>query len=349
LAEPHRGQTISVSGCWKLHFQQYISRAIPDYCRVTADDAAFDIAAFDRLLLESAIADSPPSLHQPLQYLLASGGKRIRPMLVQRFGRLCGGPVETLLNLSLAIEMLHAATLVHDDVIDQAETRRGKRALHREQGTEVALLVGDLYVARCGVHLARAAVPRAAAELWQALDTIVRGEIDQRGHRFDLAQSADDYLGTIERKTASLLQAGCAAAVAASGGEERLVEAARSYGRHLGMAFQVVDDVLDYTGSSDELGKPVGNDIREGTVTLPLILALRLSPAPLPAIVDSARDHDDFGAVVLAVQRSGAIEKCLGIADEHSKQAVAALSSFPEGPDRTALAGLAQGLPQRRQ
>ena len=320
---------------------------MPDYCRVTAADAGFDLADFERRLLESAVAESPPSLHQAMQHLLVSGGKRIRPMLVRRFGRLCHGPAETLLNLSLAIEMLHAATLVHDDVIDQAETRRGKTALHREHGTEVAVLVGDLYVARCGVHLARAAVPRAAAEMWGALDTIVRGEIDQRGHRFDLAQSADDYLAMIQRKTASLLEAGCAAAVAASGGEEEQIEAARSYGRHLGTAFQLVDDVLDYTGSPDELGKPVGNDIREGTVTLPLILALQLSPAPLPAIVDSAREHDDYSAVVLAVRRSGAIEKCLEIADEHSGQAVAALENFPEGPDREALAELAQALPKR--
>jgi geranylgeranyl pyrophosphate synthase len=310
--------------------------------------AAFDLGEFDRLLLESAVVGSPASLHQPMQYLLAGGGKRIRPVLVQSFGRLCGGPAETLLDLSLAIEMLHAATLVHDDLIDQAETRRGGAALHREHGTEVALLVGDLYVARCGVHLARAAVPRAAAELWGALDTIVRGEIEQRNHRFDLAQDTDAYLATIGRKTASLLEAGCAAAVAASGGEEQQIEAARVYGRHLGLAFQIVDDVLDYTGTADELGKPAANDIREGTVTLPLILALGLSPAPLVAIVESAREHDDYGAVVMAVTRSGAIAKCLELADEHSRRAVLALQSFPLSPDRDALAELAQALPQRR-
>jgi geranylgeranyl pyrophosphate synthase len=318
-----------------------------DYCRMPVDDADFDLDGFERLLIDSAIGDSPPSLRPPMAHLLEAGGKRVRPILVHRFGRMCQGPSETLLDVALAIEMLHAATLVHDDLIDQAETRRGRASLHGEHGTEVALLVGDLYVARCGVHLARAGVPRAAAELWGALDTMVRGEIDQRGHRFDLTQTADDYLGTIRAKTSSLLEAGCAAAVAASGGGEGLIEAARAYARHLGTAFQVVDDVLDYTGSPDELGKPVGNDIREGTVTLPLILALRSSPAPLPAIVESARAHDDFGAVVLAVRRSGAIEECLAIAGEHSLLAVGALESFPEGSDRSALADLAQTLPKR--
>jgi geranylgeranyl pyrophosphate synthase len=319
-----------------------------DYCRVTAADAGLDLAEFERRLVESALAESPASLRQPLTQLLAAGGKRVRPQLVYRFGHMLGGPPATLDDIAIAIEMLHTATLVHDDLIDQAETRRGLPALHREHGSEVALLVGDLYVARCGVHLARAAVPAAAAALWGALDRIVRGEIDQRGHRFDLAQRSDDYLLTIQRKTASLLEAAGEAAVAVSGGNPAQAAAAREYGNHLGLAFQVVDDVLDYTGSADELGKPVGNDIREGTVTLPLILAVRLSPAPIPAILDSAREHHDYGAVVLAVRRSGAIEKSLEIADEHSRLAVAALESFPPGPDREALADLAQSLPRRR-
>jgi geranylgeranyl pyrophosphate synthase len=323
-----------------------------DYCRVTVAAAGFDLADFERRLLESALDGSSESLRQPLTELLAAGGKRVRPLLVYRFGHMLAGPqaeFDTKLDeVAIAIEMLHTATLVHDDLIDQAETRRGRPTAHREHGREVALLVGDLYVARCGVHLSRAAVPVAAAELWGALDRIVRGEIDQRGHRFDLAQSSDDYLLTIQRKTASMLEAASVAGVAVSGGDEAQAAAARAYANHLGVAFQVVDDVLDYSGSAGELGKPVGNDIREGTVTLPLILAARLSPAPLPAILASARERDDFSAVVLAVRRSGAIEKSLDVADEHSRLAVAALEAFADGPDRDALAELALSLPRRR-
>ena len=319
-----------------------------DYCRVTAADAGFDLAEFERRLLQSALGDSPEHLRLPLTQLLTAGGKRVRPQLVYRFGHMLGGPEEKLDDIAIAVEMLHTATLVHDDLIDEAETRRGQPAVHREHGREVALLVGDLYVARCGVHLARAAVPAAAAELWGALDRIVRGEIDQRRHRYDLAQSSDDYLLTIEHKTASLLEAAAVAAVAVSGGREGQAVAAREYASHLGLAFQVVDDVLDYTGSADELGKPVGNDIREGTVTLPLILAVRLSSAPLPAILASARERDDYSAVVLAVRRSGAVEQALEVADEHSRQAIVALDAFTTGPDREALADLAQSLPRRR-
>ncbi|MEA2682979.1 MAG: octaprenyl-diphosphate synthase [Chloroflexota bacterium] len=310
-------------------------------------------ASFEARLIESArdgvgVATGAIAPDGALTSTVEAGGKRIRAGLVERFGRLTGAPQGPIDDLAMAVEFLHAATLVHDDVIDNAETRRGTPALHREHGTEMALLVGDLYVARCGVHLARAGVPRAAAELWRALDTIVRGEIDQRGRRFDLRQGQDDYLATIQRKTSSLVEAACAAATLVGGAGEEQVEAARTYGRHLGIAFQLVDDVLDYQGSPDEMGKPVGNDIREGTVTLPLILALQLSPAPMPAIVNSARERDDFGAVVLGVRRSGALERCLALAAEHSRHALTALEAFPAGADRDALATLAEDLLQRR-
>jgi geranylgeranyl pyrophosphate synthase len=314
-----------------------------DYCRVNAADAGFgladlDLADFDRQLLASALGDSSQPLAERLSHLVEAGGKRIRPLLVFRFGDLCGGAPEALTQLALAVEMLHSGTLVHDDLIDQAETRRGRPALQRQHGPEAAVLVGDLYVARCGVHLARLGVPRAAAEVWGALDTMVRGEISQRDHRFDIGQTADDYMLTIQRKTASLLEATCAAAVVVSGGEETLVEAARQYAGNLGRAFQVVDDVLDYAGESDELGKPVGNDIREGTVTLPLILAMERSTAPIAAMLTSARERDDYSAVVQAVRRS----------DGLSRQAVAALDPFPSVPGREALAELALSLPRRR-
>jgi geranylgeranyl pyrophosphate synthase len=310
-------------------------------------------ASFEAHLLASAregagVAAAAGAPVGALTSTLESGGKRTRASLVVRFGRLVGADPQAVDELAMAVEFLHAATLVHDDVIDSAETRRGVAALHREHGVEVALLVGDLYVARCGVHLANTGEPRASAELWGALDTIVRGEIDQRGHRFDLRQGHDDYLATIRRKTASLIEAAGAAATILGGAPAPQVEAARTYARHLGIAFQLVDDVLDYQGSPDQMGKPVGNDIREGTVTLPLILALELSPAPLAVIVASARERDDFSAVVQGVRRSGALERCLALAAEHSRLAVAALDAFPPGEHRDALVALVESLLERR-
>ena len=278
---------------------------------------------------------------------LAAGGKRVRATLVHHFGSLAGAQAGPATELALAVEFLHAATLVHDDVIDRAETRRGRPSLHARYGDEVALLVGDLYVARCGVHLGATRSPAAAGLLWGALDVIVRGELDQRLRRFDLGQDENDYRATIRRKTGILVEAACAAAISLGDPPDAWRRAAEDYAMHLGLAFQVVDDVLDYQGDPEKMGKPSGNDIREGTVTLPLILAMRMSQAPLAAIVQSARERDDFSAVVLGVRRSGALEKCLQIASEHSELAVAELAVFPEGPDREALAALARSLVAR--
>ncbi len=281
-------------------------------------------------------------------HVLAAGGKRVRPILVHRFGAMCGADPGRLQHLGLAVELLHTATLVHDDLIDAAAYRRGVGSLHVERGSDVAILVGDLYLARCGVHLSEVAEPVATRELFEALATIVRGELQQRGHRFDLTQVQADYLATIQRKTASLLEAGCAAAVAVSPAPDRvLVAAAREYGRHLGIAFQVVDDVLDYEGDPRVLGKPVGNDIQEGTVTLPLILTLEEVGSPIESLVAEARESSDYEPVRRAVVGSGALPRCAELARHHTRLAVAALDAFPDTPDRAELAAIAGNLAAR--
>ena len=314
--------------------------------RLVADTGAFDAEAFEAQLRGSALAGGVEPSH--LTAVLGAGGKRVRPRLVHLFGALCGGERAAIEELALAVEMLHAATLVHDDIIDGAASRRGAPALHHTAGTEVAMLVGDLYIARCGLHLAAAGSPPAAAEVFRAFDAMARGEIVQRGRRFDLDQDEEDYIHTIEAKTASLLAAACAAAVIVSAGGEREVREARAYGRGVGIAFQVVDDVLDYTASEAELGKPVGGDIAEGTVTLPLILTLRDSTAPVRAMLASARERGDFSAVVQAVRRSGSTERCLELAARHSAEAIEALQGFPDVPERRSLAEVAEGLASRR-
>jgi geranylgeranyl pyrophosphate synthase len=308
----------------------------------------FDAAEFEHRLRHSALSDSPPALHAELLHVLEAGGKRLRPILVYHFGNICEGPPRPIIELALGVEMLHTATLVHDDIIDSAESRRGRPTLHMEHGGDVALLVGDLYVARCGVHLAATEVADASRRLFTALDLMVRGELEQRLHRFDLDQTPADYMRTVQHKTASLIEEACAAAVVVSGGKERLVEAARDYGRNIGLAFQVVDDLLDYTGTEDTIGKPVAGDIKEGTVTLPLILAKEMSPAPIQAILASARERGDYSAVIQAVRRSGAVERCLELADELSLAAIDALGRFSDGPERQALADLATSLASRR-
>jgi geranylgeranyl pyrophosphate synthase len=244
--------------------------------------------------------------------------------------------------------MLHTATLVHDDLIDESKTRRGRAALQVEAGADVALLVGDLYLARCGVHLSEVGDPRATRELFGALATIVRGELEQRRRRFDLEQTEADYFDTIARKTASLLEAACASAVLVSGGDDALHDQARRYGHHCGVAFQIIDDVLDYTATDAQLGKPAGHDIGEGTVTLPLILAASTSPDVVAELVQSARASGDFGAVISNVRSSGSLERCETLASEHAGAAVRSLDGFPDTAEREQLADLARELVARR-
>lgn len=308
----------------------------------------FDSAAFEQRLEAAVLEGLDPELEAAAVQITRAGGKRLRARLVYLFGAMCNGAEAPLTSLAIAVELLHAATLVHDDLIDRAPQRRGVGAVHVDHGQEVAILVGDLYVARCGTALAASGDSRATAEIFHALATMVRGELLQRRRRFDLRQTEADYEQTVDRKTASLLAAACAAAVAVSGGGEPEVEAARSYARHVGLAFQVIDDVLDYEGSEAEMGKPAGSDIAEGTVTLPLIYAQTMSPAPLVMIVESARQRGDFSAVIQGVRRSGALERCRQLAQRHTEEAVAALDAFPAGAEREALRALAEEIVDRR-
>jgi geranylgeranyl pyrophosphate synthase len=306
----------------------------------------FDAAGFDELLLRSAREGGPIEVGEALTHTLEGTAKRLRPVLVHLFGRICAADPDRMLQLALAVEMLHTATLVHDDLIDEAATRRGRPALHRVESPSVALLVGDLYLARCGVHLAQVAEPRATHELFGALATIVRGELLQRRRRFDLDQTEAEYMDTIRRKTASLVQAACVSAVIVAGGGADQAAAARRFGHHAGIAFQVIDDVLDYAAEADVLGKPVGNDIREGTVTLPLILTIADGPAVVGAI-EAAKSSGDFSAVIRAVRDGGALRHCEALAADHARLARDALAVFPESAERAQLGDLAASLVSR--
>ena len=303
--------------------------------------------AFERRLVESATTGAPPELVAAVTHLLDAGGKRVRPALVLDFGALCGAEPDPLTEFALAVEMLHAATLVHDDLIDGTETRRGRPTVHAAFGRDVAILVGDLYVARCGVHCAATGWSGAGEELFGALSRMVAGELAQRGQRFNLAQTQAAYAETISRKTSSLLEAACAGACGLGEGRPELVERARQFGAHAGMAFQVIDDILDFTGTAAELGKPIGNDVREGTITLPLILALEANPG-IAAAVARVRDGGPVEPVVEAVLASGAIDRCRALAAAESKAAVACLVEFSDAPERQQLERLALELVDRR-
>jgi geranylgeranyl pyrophosphate synthase len=231
--------------------------------------------------------------------LVAAGGKRIRPALVV-LAAMCGAyDQKHALSGAIAVEVVHAATLVHDDVIDRSPTRRGRPTVSAQLGAEPAIVVGDFYFAKAYEWAARTNLPEAVAILADAVMKICAGEVRQQAIRYRYSTSIDEYMQRIEAKTATLLAACCDIGALLGGLSKHHRDALRSYGRSLGLAFQIADDVLDYTGTEGEVGKPIGHDILEGFATLPLMLSSiqleddrRLSGADARGIVEAVRKSD---------------------------------------------------------
>ncbi len=217
--------------------------------------------------------------------LFAAGGKRIRPALVLLAAKIGTYDLDRLNPAAMAVELTHAATLVHDDVIDRATVRRGRPTVAARLGNEPAIVVGDYYFAKAYEQAASTQSPEVVTILADAVMKICAGEVRQQAIRHQYHATLDEYMPRIEAKTATLLAASCDIGALLGGLEAAPRSHLREYGRLLGLAFQIADDVLDYTGTEDEVGKPIGHDIAEGFATLPLMLAMeepsiagRLSP-----------------------------------------------------------------------
>jgi geranylgeranyl pyrophosphate synthase len=251
----------------------------------------------------------------------------------------------------MAIEFIHNATLIHDDLLDGAPTRRGLRTLHESLGPKPAVIIGDYYFAKGANLMAQIGNPRVDAALSQAVMTICFGEMLQMTSERKYDQTADEYFSKIERKTAALLAASTYAGAVLSGLSDEQAESLRRFGQCLGMAFQIADDVLDYLSTEREMGKPVGNDLRQGTVTLPLMLALQDGPvaAELRTVLERPCLEDaDYAEVVALVRRSPAVEASYEQARSFSERAAAELHPFPASPYRTALEELTRYVVRRK-
>ncbi len=224
--------------------------------------------------LELALDGNDPLLIEVLQYSLLTGGKRVRPMLAIVSSRLCGRDDDDLYLLAAAFEYLHVATLIHDDVIDHAQQRRGVDAVGEKYGTAAAILAGDWLHAR-SMHLIGSLAGQPGLDIFcNATTAMVDGEFLQLRHVADTAVSENEYFAVILRKTAQLISSTCAIGALFGGGTEQQIAALSAYGEQIGIAFQIVDDLLDYLGDAETTGKKVGNDFVEGKLTLPLIHAL---------------------------------------------------------------------------
>ena len=309
-----------------------------------------DLVEFERRLEESVAADLGP-MADAMEHIVRAGGKRLRPALVLLTARLGDADPDHAFNLAMGIEFIHTATLVHDDLIDNARTRRGITTIHETVGSNPAIIIGDYYFAKGANLLAQIGEPSIDLAISNTVMTICMGELLQLTSHRDYDQTLEDYHRKIARKTAALVETCCYCGAIVARLDPVRVEALRQYGFLAGMAFQIADDLLDYTATADELGKPVGADLRQGTVTLPLMLALqepRTGPA-LRELLDRQPMRDaDYDEVVQLVRASGAVEATEAQAHDFAERARAQLDAFEPGNARSTLEMMCDYVVDRR-
>jgi heptaprenyl diphosphate synthase/octaprenyl-diphosphate synthase len=301
-----------------------------------------DLARVEAVFDEIKQVDYGP-LGEMLRMVLGGGGKLMRPGLVLLSGRFGDYDLERLVPLAASVELLHTATLVHDDVIDRADTRRGRPTVNSAFENSTTVMLGDFLFAHAADHAVRTGSLRVVQLFSETLMIMAKGEIRQDLAAYDSRQTIRDYLARIGGKTASLFSTACEGAGVVSGQPEKQVQALREYGYNFGMAFQVVDDILDFTGDEEQMGKPVGSDLMQGTLTLPSFLLMERSPNgnPVTTYFD-APSPEKLQAAVQTVRESGAVEESSQMAQDFCRRAIDALEDLPKTPERRTLAELAQ-------
>jgi len=290
-------------------------------------------------------------LRATLDYLLGSGGKRLRPALVLLSSRFYTADAEEVTSLAAAVEMLHTATLIHDDLIDNAFLRRGNPTLNAMWNSAATVLTGDYLFARAAAFAAETESVRVVSIFAQTLMTICSGELNQIFGSDEGQLTREYYYQRIYSKTASLFAASTEAGAILSGAPEPAVQALRDYGYDLGMAFQIVDDILDFAGNEGDLGKSIGSDLRQGVITLPTIYFLEAHPEDETVTrVLSGRDErdDEVRAAVEMIKESEAIESSIAEAKRFAARSRDALSALPHNEYRQAMLDLTDFVVERR-
>jgi octaprenyl-diphosphate synthase len=276
------------------------------------------------------------------KHLINSGGKRLRPMLTLATAELCGYVGDGDVKLAAAVEFMHTATLLHDDVVDGSELRRGKLAARMLWGNEASVLVGDFLLGQAFKMMVEVASLPALEVLSNAAAVIAEGEVMQLAAAKNTSTTEDEYLAVIRGKTAALFAAACEVGPIIAGHDRAAQAACRSYGMNLGIAFQLIDDALDYGGVSAKLGKNVGDDFREGKITLPVVLSFRRGSEAERAfwkrtLESGSATDEDLDQAVAVMRRHRAIEDTIERAKHYGAIARDALALFPDGAMKAAL------------
>lgn len=291
-----------------------------------------------------------PFINQLIEYIVQCGGKRIRPLLVLLTAHAFEHQNQKHIDLAAAIELIHTATLLHDDVVDNAELRRGHKTVNSIWGNEASVLVGDFLYSRAFQLIVKLKNFHVLDIFSHATNIIAEGEVLQLLNCHDPDTHESLYFEVIERKTAKLFEVATQTGAALSTDDPQLLEAMKHYGLNLGIAYQLIDDALDYNASPEKTGKQLGNDLAEGKPTLPLIYALRQGKAHEVALIRDAIQHGstrDLDSIIQIIETTGAIEYTANAAKAHALKASKLLGAIPESPYRDALNTLADFVVER--
>ena len=302
-------------------------------------------------LIEVSLSSDVPLINQLGQYIINTGGKRLRPALVILSSKVFSYQGDKHINLAAIIELIHTATLLHDDVVDASILRRGQKTANQRWGNEASVLVGDFVYSRAFQMMVNVDSLRIMQILSEATNTIAEGEVQQLVNRNKSETSENNYLNVIRDKTAKLFEAAAQLGAVISNKTVKEEKAMSSYGRHLGTAFQLIDDVLDYSSCENELGKNIGNDLSQGNPTLPLLYAMWNGDKEQTKIIRDSISNGGLKNIELikdAINSTGAISYTAEIAKQESELAINALNQLPSSKYLDALHSLARFSVERQ-
>lgn len=311
--------------------------------------AAPDMARVNTVI-QTKLASDVALINQLSQYIIGAGGKRFRPMVLMLAAKALGGKSPWAAQMAAVVELIHTATLLHDDVVDESTLRRGRDTANALFGNAASVLTGDFLYSRAFEMMVEVQEPRVMAILAQATNRIAEGEVLQLMNMGDAEVSEERYVDVIIRKTATLFAAATQLAAVLEGQPEEMEVALTAYGLHLGTAFQLIDDVLDYTGDEAHTGKHVGDDLAEGKPTLPLIIAMQRGDEATVALIRRAvteQDASDIQAICRAIEHTGALAYTAHLAQAEADRAKQAINAVPDSPFKEALLALADAAVAR--
>ena len=351
-AEPFRGGSYNPCAEQPDHWHSP-TRILTSSARTTSHP--LDLIQEDMQRVDQVIAQrldtEVPLVREVAQYIISAGGKRLRPALLLLVSGALGNQHPHRHTLAAVVEFIHTATLLHDDVVDESTLRRGRATANERFGNAPSVLVGDFLYSRAFQMMVDVNDMRVMQVLSDATNVIAEGEVQQLMNMRDTSLNEAAYLRVIRSKTAKLFEASARLAPILAGAGDAIETACATYGQALGTAFQVIDDVLDYEGSADELGKNLGDDLREGKVTLPIICALRRASPTQQTLIRTAIEEGEIAHlddILQIVRDTGALESARASAAAEAQRAIEALHQLPVNSHSAALLQLADGLLERR-